>query len=56
MCINSFILDIHIAPLQETCSEELSVQLWAKRNDLRSLQKDYLYSSHHIGIKSFVNG
>jgi len=36
----SFIPDIYIAPLQETCSGVLSVQLRSKRNVLRSLQKE----------------
>src|SRR6218665_3776546 len=31
-CVHSFIPDIYIAPLQETYSEALSVQLWPKRN------------------------
>ena len=35
--IHSFIPDIYIAPLQETYSEGLSVQLRSKRNVLRSL-------------------
>jgi len=35
--IHSFFLDIYIAPLQETYSEVLSVQLGPKRNDFRSL-------------------
>src|SRR6218665_2788377 len=39
VCIHSFIPDIYIAPLQETYSEALSVQLRSKRNVLRSLQK-----------------
>jgi len=34
--IHSFIPNIYIAPLQETYSEALSVQLWPKRNVLRS--------------------
>src|SRR6218665_3532892 len=38
--IHSFIPDIYIAPLQETYSEALSVQLRSKRNVLRSLQKE----------------
>jgi len=38
--IHSFILDIYIAPLQETYSEAFSVQLWPKRIVLRSLQKE----------------
>src|SRR6218665_1647301 len=39
--IHSFIPDIYIATLQETCSEALSVlQLRPKRNVLRSLQKE----------------
>ena len=33
--IHSFIPDIYIAPLQETYSEALSVQLRSKRNVLR---------------------
>src|SRR6218665_1117621 len=37
---NSFIPDIYTAPLQETYSEALSVQLRSKRNVLRSLQKE----------------
>src|SRR6218665_2667933 len=37
---HSFIPDIYIAPLQETYTELLSVQLWPKRNVLRSLQKE----------------
>ena len=37
---HSFIPDIYIAPLQETYSEALSVQLRSKRNVLRSLQKE----------------
>jgi len=36
----SFIPDIYIAPIQETYSEALSVQLRWKINILRSLQKD----------------
>jgi len=40
--IHSFIPDIYIAPLQETYSEALSVQLWSKRHVLRSLQKEAL--------------
>src|SRR6218665_567151 len=41
---HSFIPDIYIAPLQETYTEPLSVQLRPKRNVLRSLQKeDTLY-------------
>src|SRR6218665_1245355 len=39
-CVHSFIPDIYIAPLQETYSEVLSVQLRSKRNVLRSLQKE----------------
>ena len=38
--IHSFIPDIYIAPLQETYSEALSVQLRPKRNVLRSLEKE----------------
>jgi len=38
--IHSFIPDIYIAPLQETYSEALSLQLQSKRNVLRSLQKE----------------
>src|SRR6218665_1273029 len=38
--IHSFIPDFYIAPLQETYSEALSVQLRSKRNVLRSLQKE----------------
>ena len=38
--IHSFIQDIYIAPLQETYSEALLVQLRPKRNVLRSLQKE----------------
>src|SRR6218665_2664574 len=38
--LHSFIPDIYIAPLQETYSEVLSVQLRSKRNVLRSLQKE----------------
>ena len=38
--IHSFIPDIYIAPLQETYSETLSVQLRSKINVLRSLQKE----------------
>src|SRR6218665_762697 len=42
--IHSFIPDIYIAPLQETYSEALSVQLRSKRNVLRSLQiEDMLF-------------
>src|SRR6218665_3433783 len=37
--IHSFIPEIYIAPIQETYSEALSVQLRSKRNVLRSLQK-----------------
>src|SRR6218665_2463797 len=37
---HSFIPDIYIAPLQETYTELLSVQLRPKRNVLRSLQKE----------------
>src|SRR6218665_693721 len=38
--IHSFIPNIYIAPLQETYSEALSVQLRSKRNVLGSLQKE----------------
>src|SRR6218665_2876208 len=38
--LHSFIPDIYIAPLQETYSESLSVQLRSKRNALRILQKE----------------
>src|SRR6218665_414277 len=38
--IHLFIPDIYIAPLKESCSEALSVQLRPKRNVLRSLQKE----------------
>ena len=38
--VHSFLPDIYIAPLQETYSEALSVQLRSKRNVLRSLQKE----------------
>src|SRR6218665_3409242 len=53
---NSFIPDIYIAPLQETYSEALSVQLRSKRNVLRSLQKeDTLFrgSKHSVRGSSF---
>jgi len=40
MTSHSFIPDIYIAPLQETYSEALSVQLRSKRIVLRSLQKE----------------
>jgi len=36
----SFIPDIYIAPLQETYSEALSIQLRSKRNILTSLEKE----------------
>src|SRR6218665_3211884 len=43
-----WIPDIYIAPLQETYSEALSVQLGPKRNVLRSLQKeDRLFRGRH---------
>ena len=46
--MHSFIPDIYIAPLQETYSEALSVQLRSKRNVLRSLQKeDTLFNTKH---------
>src|SRR6218665_1438919 len=54
--IHSFIPDIYIAPLQETYSEALSVQLWSKRNVLRSLQKEdmigleKLWQDKHVSI------
>jgi len=61
---HSFIPDIYIAPLQETDSEALSVQLRSKRNVLRSLQKeDMLFwgskrsergSSFHSSIHSLI--
>src|SRR6218665_677831 len=38
--VHSSIPDIYIAPLHETYSEALSVQLRPKRNVLRSLQKE----------------
>src|SRR6218665_359913 len=37
---HSFIPDIYIAPLQETYSEALSIQLRSKRNVLRNLHKE----------------
>jgi len=40
--IHSFIPDIYLAPLQETYSEALSVQLRPKRNALRGLQKTHI--------------
>jgi len=55
----SFIPDIYIAPLQETYSEMLSVQLRPKRNVLRSLQKeDTLFhgSQHNVRGSSFQLG
>jgi len=47
--IDSFIPDIYIAPLQETYSEALSVQLRSKRNVLRSLQKEDNTTSRNMG-------
>jgi len=53
--INSFILDNYIAPLQETCSEALSVQLRPKRNVLRSLQKeDTLFRGSKRSVREFI--
>src|SRR6218665_3723469 len=37
---HSFISALYIAPLQETYSEALSIQLRSKRDVLRSLQKE----------------
>src|SRR6218665_1672840 len=51
--IHSFIQDIYIAPLQETYSEALSVQLRSKRNVLRSLQKE---DTLFLGSKRSVRG
>src|SRR6218665_1823026 len=45
-----FIPDIYIAPLQETYSEALSVQLQSKRNVLRSLQKEDICSEVASGV------
>src|SRR6218665_1233345 len=50
---HSFIPDIYIAPLQETYTEPLSVQLRPKRNVLRSLQKEDTLS---WGSKRSVGG
>src|SRR6218665_2693621 len=50
---HSFIPDIYIAPLQETYTEPLSVQLRPKRNVLRSLQKEDTMSR---GSKRSVGG
>jgi len=50
--IHSFIPDIYIAPLQETYSEALSVQIRPKRNVLRNLQKeDTLFRSSKRNVK-----
>src|SRR6218665_2918252 len=49
----SFIPDIYIAPLKETYTEPLSVQLRPKRNVLRSLQKEDTLS---WGSKRSVGG
>src|SRR6218665_1360665 len=50
---HSFIPDIYIAPLQETYTEPLSVQLRPKRKVLRSLQKEDTLSR---GSKRSVGG
>src|SRR6218665_660564 len=50
---HSFIPDIYIAPLQETYTEPLSVQLRPKRNVLRSLHKEDTLSR---GSKRSVGG
>src|SRR6218665_47699 len=48
----SFIPDIYIAPLQETYSEALSVQLQPKRDVLRSLHKeDTLFRSSKRSVR-----
>src|SRR6218665_1707902 len=53
--IHSFIPDIYIAPIQETYSESLSVQLRSKRNVLRSLQKeDMLLSCTYCNVSHFA--
>src|SRR6218665_445813 len=50
--VHSFIPDIYIAPLQETYSDALSVQLRPKRNVLRSLQKeDALFRSTKRSVR-----
>src|SRR6218665_2852414 len=53
---HSFIPGIYIAPLQETYSEALSVQLRPKRNVLRSLQKeDALFRGSKRSVRGSYN-
>src|SRR6218665_609946 len=51
--IHSFIPEIYIAPLQETYSEALSVQLRSKRSVLRSLQKEEMLLTGIGYLKEF---
>jgi len=56
--INSFILDIYIAPLQETYSEALTVQLRPKLRSKRNVLIKKLAERRHIarGNKRSVTG